>query len=599
MGTNVTAGSNPGDGRPVYQEVTASFETFYHGTAPRLLRYAYGLTGDMSEAQDFTQEAYARAWQRWKKLQGYDNPESWLRLVVNRLATDRWRWLGVRRLAAQPRPGEVQPPDVELVNLVAELKQLPVQQRRALVLHYLLDRPVADIAQECGVSVNTVKSWLLRGRENLAAQMTEQPPLPPTQRIIQRGRQRTVSKVVIAFLVTSTAALAGFFAFPTQTPPTSPPVTFVPWPANPAPVLRYDSPVRIGMVAVDQRRAYALWHEESGEINMGAIELATGQPAWAAPVSLGEFGDTMGIARVTESVVLAIGEHDDGTDPDYVAHILDTATGKLLWQKGFDFNSASLELAGDTLTVSREGQTEGFSLRTGEPKWSIPRGTTMSTIWGERLVQVAPSGEVSVFEAATGELVWSRPGLLPELEQSSWPQVIGDDLYLQSAKRVHRLPMTGDTPAEVLRTGDVQSTFPCYAGKACVLSKQHGLSVFAQGKELWHRPATAEGRDFAGLANVGAVQIGDPWQGDTVLYDADGNDITPPGLGNRAVMWIDDNNLLLVNTDQEPIEVSGYSLTARVEVALGRIAGGICKTTTTTLICPSAEGIALYPFTTE
>ncbi|HCU50479.1 MAG TPA: hypothetical protein DGG94_11880 [Micromonosporaceae bacterium] len=33
------------------------------------MRFAYGLTGDLAEAQDFTQEAYARAWQRWRRDQ--------------------------------------------------------------------------------------------------------------------------------------------------------------------------------------------------------------------------------------------------------------------------------------------------------------------------------------------------------------------------------------------------------------------------------------------------------------------------------------------------------------------------------------------------
>ena len=66
------------------------FDAFYRGTAPRLLRYAYGLTADLGEAQDIVQEAYARAWQRWRRLRGYENLEGWLRLVVDRLATDSW-----------------------------------------------------------------------------------------------------------------------------------------------------------------------------------------------------------------------------------------------------------------------------------------------------------------------------------------------------------------------------------------------------------------------------------------------------------------------------------------------------------------------------
>jgi len=36
----------------VYQDVTSTFESFYTGTSPRLLRFAYGLTGDMAEAHD-------------------------------------------------------------------------------------------------------------------------------------------------------------------------------------------------------------------------------------------------------------------------------------------------------------------------------------------------------------------------------------------------------------------------------------------------------------------------------------------------------------------------------------------------------------------
>ena len=73
------------------------FDGFYRDTSR--------VSGDPAEAQDLVQEAYARAWQRWRKLAHYENPEAWLRLVVNRLATDRWRRLGVRReRAADPLP---------------------------------------------------------------------------------------------------------------------------------------------------------------------------------------------------------------------------------------------------------------------------------------------------------------------------------------------------------------------------------------------------------------------------------------------------------------------------------------------------------------
>jgi RNA polymerase sigma-70 factor (ECF subfamily) len=147
------------------------FDVFYRGTSRRLARYAYGLTGDAAEAQDLTQEAYARAWQHWRKVTTCDEPEAWLRVVVTRLATDRWRRLGVRRAAsrAEHRPAPADPPSENTVLLVMALRTLPVPHRRALVLHYMLDRSVADIAVETATNVNTVKSWLSRGRAGLAA----------------------------------------------------------------------------------------------------------------------------------------------------------------------------------------------------------------------------------------------------------------------------------------------------------------------------------------------------------------------------------------------------------------------------------------------
>lgn len=146
------------------------FDTFYRGTAQRLLRYAYGLTADAAEAQDLVQEAYTRAWPRWRRLRGYDDPEAWLRLVVTRLATDWWRRAKVRRdaSAAHPPPAPAPPPDENVLLLVAALRTLPPAQRRALSLYYLLDRSVGQIAAETGASEGTVKSWLARGRAALA-----------------------------------------------------------------------------------------------------------------------------------------------------------------------------------------------------------------------------------------------------------------------------------------------------------------------------------------------------------------------------------------------------------------------------------------------
>ncbi|MER7458535.1 SigE family RNA polymerase sigma factor [Micromonospora sp. NPDC126480] len=149
----------------------ASFDEFYRSTAHRMLRYGHAVAGDHAEAQDLVQEAYARAWRQWGTLVAHPAPEAWLRLVVARLSTDRWRrltgWRAAVRRSGAPDP--VAPPSEDSVLLVGALRQLPANQRQALALHYLYDMTVEDIAREMNAATGTVKSWLSRGRARLAA----------------------------------------------------------------------------------------------------------------------------------------------------------------------------------------------------------------------------------------------------------------------------------------------------------------------------------------------------------------------------------------------------------------------------------------------
>jgi RNA polymerase sigma-70 factor, ECF subfamily len=147
-----------------------SFDEFYRSTSARLVRYGYAVVGDLSDAQDVVQEAYTRAWQRWRTVAAHPQPEAWVRLVVTRLAADRWRRLARwHALLNRARPPEhVHPPGEDTVVVVAALRRLPVAQRQALALYYLFDMRVADIARETGVPVGTVTSWLSRGRAGLA-----------------------------------------------------------------------------------------------------------------------------------------------------------------------------------------------------------------------------------------------------------------------------------------------------------------------------------------------------------------------------------------------------------------------------------------------
>ena len=146
-----------------------SFDEFYSSAAARLVRHSYALTADMAEAQDIAQEAFARAWQRWPAVRECDSPEAWVRRVATNLAASRWRRIRVARAAAG-QPAEQHAPEVstDTVALVCGLRTLPERQRTVLVLHYMCDLSVDQIAAELGCPSGSVKSWLSRGRAALA-----------------------------------------------------------------------------------------------------------------------------------------------------------------------------------------------------------------------------------------------------------------------------------------------------------------------------------------------------------------------------------------------------------------------------------------------
>jgi RNA polymerase sigma-70 factor (sigma-E family) len=149
----------------------SGFDEFYRASQRRVGTFLYAVCGDLSEAQDAAQEAYARAWQRWSTIATYDDPEAWVRTVGYRLVLNRWR-KARNRLIAHRRHGPggaVAPPTEDVVALVAALRRLPAEQRLAITLHHLLDLPVAEVAQQTGVSANTIKARLTRGRRTLAA----------------------------------------------------------------------------------------------------------------------------------------------------------------------------------------------------------------------------------------------------------------------------------------------------------------------------------------------------------------------------------------------------------------------------------------------
>lgn len=150
------------------------FDQLYAAHFHGLTLQVYAYVGNLPEAQDLVQEAFCRAFARWTKIADYEDPAQWVRKVAWNLATSRWRRQRIARAHLRTqRMQHVDGPDPDRVALVRALGTLPVNQRRAVVLHYIAQLSVAEIAHQDGVAEGTVKSWLHRGRAALATQLTD------------------------------------------------------------------------------------------------------------------------------------------------------------------------------------------------------------------------------------------------------------------------------------------------------------------------------------------------------------------------------------------------------------------------------------------
>jgi len=142
------------------------FNEFVNARSPRLLRTARMLTRDWSAAEDLLQDAMAKAWFAWSRIEG--DPEPYVRKIIATSYISQSRRLWHRELPAAEFDDQVIDASDDIGTsddrdaLWRALGRLPAKQRAVVVLRYYEDMSEADVAATLGCSVGTVKSQAAR-----------------------------------------------------------------------------------------------------------------------------------------------------------------------------------------------------------------------------------------------------------------------------------------------------------------------------------------------------------------------------------------------------------------------------------------------------
>ena len=147
------------------QQARESFEEYVAARRTALLRTAYLLTGQHADAEDLGQMALVKAVPHWRRIS--DDPEPYVRRILAREATNRWRRRRWREVSLDVLPEThnegTDPTDREVLRQA--LMRLSPRQRAVVVLRYFDDLTEQQTAEVLGIGLGTVKS---HGRDAMA-----------------------------------------------------------------------------------------------------------------------------------------------------------------------------------------------------------------------------------------------------------------------------------------------------------------------------------------------------------------------------------------------------------------------------------------------
>ncbi|NBH09821.1 SigE family RNA polymerase sigma factor [Amycolatopsis sp. SID8362] len=146
------------------------FSEYFAARVQRFRRVAFALCGDWHGAEDLVQAMFVQLYRRWRRVRP-DTADAYARRVLLNLFLAGRRKSGREYVTPSP-PEAASPPgrDTPLrLDVERALAGLTPRQRAMVVLRFLEDLPVAEVAALLRVAEGTVKSQTARGVEALRA----------------------------------------------------------------------------------------------------------------------------------------------------------------------------------------------------------------------------------------------------------------------------------------------------------------------------------------------------------------------------------------------------------------------------------------------
>ena len=159
------------------QQDPARFADLYEVNFERVYAYAIRRVRDRAEAEDVTAEVFHQALANLKRFEWRGIPfAAWLFRIAANLISDRWQRSG-REIADEEKidAAQVSPAEIEEVERRATLFKLvdtlPAEQKNVVVLRFVEQKSIKEVAREIRKTEGAVKQLQFRALSNLRARL--------------------------------------------------------------------------------------------------------------------------------------------------------------------------------------------------------------------------------------------------------------------------------------------------------------------------------------------------------------------------------------------------------------------------------------------
>jgi RNA polymerase sigma-70 factor (sigma-E family) len=147
-------------------ELEGEYVEYVTAKLAALRRLAFLLSGDEHRADDLVQQTITKLYERWRRIRTVTHLDRYVRTMLIRTFLDERRRFWSARVTLTGDPPEAPGQGVDLESrqvLRSALDRVPRRQRTVLVLRFLCDLSVDEVAQIMECSAGTVKSQTHHG----------------------------------------------------------------------------------------------------------------------------------------------------------------------------------------------------------------------------------------------------------------------------------------------------------------------------------------------------------------------------------------------------------------------------------------------------